>query len=44
MVTEAMVAKALKSEERRKAFEARWKVVQERNKKALEEGASCPLV
>ena len=37
-LTEEMVMKALKSEERRKAFEARWNEIKERNKRALDEG------
>ena len=37
-LTKEIVAKVLKSEERRKAFEARWNEVKERNKKALDEG------
>ena len=38
-LTEAMVAKVLSSEERRKAFEARWNEVKARNKRMLEEGS-----
>ena len=37
-VTELIVAKVLRSEERRKAFEDRWSVVKARNLKALDEG------
>ena len=44
-LTEEIVAKVLKSEERRKAFEARWNEVKERNKKALGEGTFAgPIV
>ena len=37
-VTEEIVKKALKNEERRKAFEARWNEIKARNTKALDEG------
>ena len=37
-VTEEIVKKVLKSEARRKAFEARWNEVKARNLKALDEG------
>ena len=37
-LSEVMVAKVLKSEERRKAFEARWKEAKARNQWALDEG------
>ena len=37
-ITEVMAAKVLKSEERRKAFEARWNEVKARNQRALDEG------
>lgn len=44
-LTEEIVAKVLKSEERRKAFEARWNEVKERSKKALDEGTFAgPIV
>ena len=38
MITEAIVQRALKNEERRKVFEARWDEVKARNLKALDEG------
>jgi hypothetical protein len=38
-ITEEVAAKALKSEEWRKAFEARWDEVKARNKRALGEGS-----
>ena len=38
-ITEEMVAKVLKCEERRKAFEARWNEIKARNKRALDEGS-----
>ena len=38
-ITEEEVAKVLKSEERRTAFEARWNEVKARNKRALDEGS-----
>ena len=37
-ITEEIIMKVLKSEERRKAFEARWDEVKARNKRALDEG------
>ena len=37
-VAEEIIVKVLKSEERRKAFEARWDEVKARNKRALDEG------
>ena len=44
-VTEQVVAKVLRSEERRKAFEARWKEIKERNVRALDEGTFAgPIV
>ena len=38
-ITEEMVAKVLKNEERRKAFEVRWNEVKARHKRALDEGS-----
>ena len=37
-ITEEIIVKLFKSEERRKAFEARWDEVKARNKRALDEG------
>ena len=38
-VTEEIILKTLRSEERRKTFEARWNEVKERNKKKMDEGS-----